>query len=388
MSDKSDKNYQDYAVLLVDDQAEVIKYLKKQLEFNGDHFTILSAASAEEALAIVNSSTEDIALLISDQRMPGKSGNALIQEIKQSHPEMIRILTSAFGEVDAAIEAVNLGDVFQYVTKPWDAPTMAAIMRRGIDAHVKLLAQKTRLKSALDERANGFIAEVVSDFSILMPDFSGKAALITVIERFLMQLTRLVPGSESLQALFVNFNVQNAESTTRSRIDIYRQLMSDCSSTEPVEVQKPVQVPVRLILTAIGNIFPLIEPSGVADQSAFFASESQYLRLISRLLALSPHHFTGLRLTLPGSSPGSEDSSHRQFIPLTWSGAALFSPVSVLRSFFVGSSFQSAQTACLLSIFWVVESMGGVAEFGKSDDGEVFFCLRLPIAPGCEDVPG
>ncbi|OZG71728.1 hypothetical protein BTA51_18985 [Hahella sp. CCB-MM4] len=123
-------------VLIVDDEQAATKYLRKQLERMQDRFNVLCAANADEALSIVRS--QPVAVIMTDQRMPGMKGDQLLNELRRSQPHIIRILTSAYGEVDVALGAVNQGKIFRYQKKPWDAREVLACLDAALDEHRKL----------------------------------------------------------------------------------------------------------------------------------------------------------------------------------------------------------------------------------------------------------
>lgn len=109
------------AVLVVDDELIATKFLKKQLDKMACPCEVLIADNAEQALDIFEHHKDRIAIIISDQRMPGMQGNQLLTEIKKHQPAIIRMLTSAYEEVDIALNAVNEGRIFRYIKKPWNA---------------------------------------------------------------------------------------------------------------------------------------------------------------------------------------------------------------------------------------------------------------------------
>ncbi len=110
-----------YYALIVDDEKSATKYLKKQLERLNCPCEIIVAADAYEALQLFEKYQSSLAIVLTDQRMPGMLGNQLLTEIRNHNPNIIRILTSAFEEVDVALNAVNEGQIFRYIRKPWHA---------------------------------------------------------------------------------------------------------------------------------------------------------------------------------------------------------------------------------------------------------------------------
>lgn len=81
-------------------------------------FNVFTAESAEEGKKIVE--TENIHVILSDQRMPKTTGIEFFQSILESHPEPIRILITGYTDINAVIDAINVGQVYKYLSKPWN----------------------------------------------------------------------------------------------------------------------------------------------------------------------------------------------------------------------------------------------------------------------------
>jgi len=139
-------------VLIVDDEQSATKYLSKQLMRMQNHFDIRCAADASEALTILRQEGDRIAVLMTDQRMPGMKGLQLINEMRQTHPYITRILTSAYGELDVAMGAVNQGRIFRYQKKPWQAASLLPVLEQAITRHQTLRQEAEQSQSARTER--------------------------------------------------------------------------------------------------------------------------------------------------------------------------------------------------------------------------------------------
>ena len=134
-----------FYALIVDDEPSATKYLKKQLEVLKCPCDILVANNADSALKLFRQHHSAIAIVISDQRMPGMLGTQLLTEIRNHNTNIIRILTSAYDEVDVALNAVNEGQIYRYIRKPWDAQEM-------YDCMVSALAEFKLQRSHTDEQ--------------------------------------------------------------------------------------------------------------------------------------------------------------------------------------------------------------------------------------------
>lgn len=126
----SNYNYKQFAVLYVDDEQQTADNFK---EYFSDTFVIETANSAEEGWTLFQANPDKFAVVMTDQRMPGGSGTDLLEKVKSSRPRVLRILATAYSDLDAAIKAVNTGSIYKYVTKPWDPPTLEINLMRGME---------------------------------------------------------------------------------------------------------------------------------------------------------------------------------------------------------------------------------------------------------------
>ncbi len=120
---------EDHLILYVDDEWSNRVVFEQSF---GSRFRVVSAGSGAEALEILK--RESIALLVTDQRMPGMSGNELLEHAKALYPNVIRIVLTAFGDLDPILRAVNVGLVARYLLKPWDRAELGEILTWGLEA--------------------------------------------------------------------------------------------------------------------------------------------------------------------------------------------------------------------------------------------------------------
>src|SRR6266568_4717702 len=113
-------------LLAVDDDVSVLEAVVQDLRRQyGADYRILRAASglaALDTLAQVKTRQEPVALLLSDQRMPGMTGVEFLEQARESYPEAKRVLLTAYADTEAAIRAINTARIHYYLNKPWDPP--------------------------------------------------------------------------------------------------------------------------------------------------------------------------------------------------------------------------------------------------------------------------
>lgn len=115
-------------VLLVDDEFEVLAVLEALLD---DDWDVYTAQSGKAALEILESDAE-IQLVITDQRMPEMTGVEFLQAVATTHPDLYRMVLTAYSDVDPIVAAINQGKVDQFILKPWDPITIRSLVAEGL----------------------------------------------------------------------------------------------------------------------------------------------------------------------------------------------------------------------------------------------------------------
>ena len=126
--------YAKYAVLYVDDEEQALKYFQKGI---GREFQTMVANSVEAAMVILERDADKIAVVLSDQRMPGQCGTELLKTVHTRWPGIMRVLVTAYSELDSAIEAVNGGAIYKYLTKPVEFAKMREVLKSAIDVFLE-----------------------------------------------------------------------------------------------------------------------------------------------------------------------------------------------------------------------------------------------------------
>ena len=127
-----DNSNQEKIVLFVDDEEKTRKYFCRLF---GDKFNILVANDGMQGLEVFNENIDNIAVVVTDQRMPNMTGSQLLEKVSDLKPSCIRVLSTAYADIDTAIEAVNKGGLYQYITKPWEINDLEAAIVRAIDLY-------------------------------------------------------------------------------------------------------------------------------------------------------------------------------------------------------------------------------------------------------------
>ena len=134
-------------ILFVDDEANVLTALTRAFRSAG--YEIETASSGKEALEIAQASAPD--LVVSDHRMPEMTGVELLTEFKQRFPDVIRILLTGYADINAATNAINLGEVYRFISKPWNDEDLKITIRNALQQK-QLERQNAKLNETVDEQ--------------------------------------------------------------------------------------------------------------------------------------------------------------------------------------------------------------------------------------------
>ncbi|MBK8001985.1 MAG: hybrid sensor histidine kinase/response regulator [Verrucomicrobia bacterium] len=162
-------DYKKFAILYVDDEEKSLKYFARAFE---EHFRILTAPNAQEGYALLQKHQDDIAILMTDQRMPGEKGTWLLEKARQLRPNIVRILATAYADMDAAIAAVNTGSIYKYVTKPWDPPQLETTLKRGLEFFIVQRERDQLLQEKMSVLHRVMIADRIMSLGLLAAGLS------------------------------------------------------------------------------------------------------------------------------------------------------------------------------------------------------------------------
>ena len=111
-------------------------------------FKIETALSGDQALQLLK--THNFHIIVTDQRMPEMTGIEFLQIVKKSHPESIRILLTGYADINAVIDAINQGEIYRYISKPWNEQDLKQVLLQAYEVH-RLRLENEELTEKLKE---------------------------------------------------------------------------------------------------------------------------------------------------------------------------------------------------------------------------------------------
>lgn len=134
-------------VLFIDDEENILKTIKRQLHLYG--YNVHTAIDAANAFSILEH--EEIPVIVSDQKMPNISGSELLAQIKENYPKTVRMIISGYTDFNALQEAVNKGEIYKFIPKPWDERYLLDSLERAFKYHEEL--EKNEIKNKVLDNA-------------------------------------------------------------------------------------------------------------------------------------------------------------------------------------------------------------------------------------------
>ena len=135
-------------ILCVDDEPNILSALRRL--FRGVGLQVRTAVGGAAGLLVLEA--EPIDLVISDMRMPEMDGTEFLQQVRQRWPDTVRLLLTGYSEVSSIIEAINRGEIYRYISKPWDDNDIILIVRQALER--KAMECETKRLEALTVAQN------------------------------------------------------------------------------------------------------------------------------------------------------------------------------------------------------------------------------------------
>jgi len=386
-------DYRKFALLYVDDEELSLKHFTMAF---GDQFRILTASNARDGLKLLEEHPDEIGLVMTDQRMPGEKGVWLLERARQLRPRIIRILATAYADMDAAIAAVNAGAIYKYVTKPWDPPQLETTLKRGLEFFLVQRERDQLLQEKLSVLRNMMIADRIVSLGLLAAGLSHHIRNSMVAVKTFLDL---VPAKMQEEKVDLN-GLRNPDfwkeyyQNAQGQITRINRLLKDLW----VASEKPASAfgdTVRLHTVVADAIAALRAPLAAKNISvenripdslpALHVDKPKFCRLFDLLLkdelaSLPP----GSRILLSASRPQPGPAEKEEVeVELSDNGPGL--PEEALRlvfdPFLVRSDSPMEFGIHLMACYFIVHHHGGrIQARSKAGEGTTF-TLRLPTHP-------
>jgi two-component system probable response regulator PhcQ len=386
-------NYKKYAVLYVDDEEKSLKYFARAFV---DQFRILTAVNAQEGLKLLEAHKDDIGLLMTDQRMPGEKGIWLLEKARQLRPRIIRILATAYSDMEAAIAAVNTGAIYKYVTKPWDPPQLENTLKRGLEFFMVQNERDQLLREKMSVLHNMMIADRIVSLGLLAAGLSHhiRNSLVAVKTFLDLAPAKMEEEKMELDGLrnpdFWKEYYQNVQNQIGRINNMLKDLWT--ASEKPifefgdrVQLRQVVADTIEQLKDSfaakniqVENTIPDTLPTLQVDKPKFYRLFELLLK--DEIASLPPGSRITLSATSLNSAPVGKDTIEVQ---LSDNGPGL--PKEALRlvfdPFVVRSDSPMEYGIHLMACYFIVHHHGGRIDARSHEGQGTTFILRLPTNP-------
>lgn len=167
-------------ILLVDDEVAIVDALRRQLRHS---YSVTTAVSGADALQLM-ADEPAFALVVSDMRMPGMDGAAFLARVRERHPDTVRMLLTGQADMQAAISAINDGQIYRFLTKPCPTESLMSALADG----AALYRQITAEKDVLDRTLRSAVQSLVDVLGLANPKAFTRAVRVGQIVQHLCEL--------------------------------------------------------------------------------------------------------------------------------------------------------------------------------------------------------
>ena len=385
-------DYKKFAILYVDDEEKSLKFFTRAF---GDEFRVFTATNALEGFRLLEQHADEIGLLLTDQRMPGEKGVWLLERARQFRPRIVRILVTAFTDVDAMIAAVNSGAISKFITKPWDPPQLEIILRQSLEFFMVQTERDQLLIEKLSVLRNMMIADRIVSLGLLAAGLSHQIRNSLVAVKTFLDLapSKMAEEKANLNGLrnpdFWKDYHQNVQSQISKINNLLTDLRSSADSNAATQFADEVslgaavgaalemygeQLAARKI--EVDNKIPGSLPVLRADKGKFYRLFELLLK--DELSTLPAGSKISLTAELQEAGAKSEI-----VLQITDNGPGLpQEALSVIFDPFVTSNTAHSEYGInLMACFFIVHHHGGKIEAKSQPGCGNRFTLRLPLVP-------
>jgi two-component system probable response regulator PhcQ len=386
-------NYQKFAILYVDDEEKSLKYFTRAFS---EQFRVLTATNAQDGLKLLEEHKDEIGLLMTDQRMPGEKGVWLLERARQLRPQIIRILATAYADMEAAIAAVNTGAIYKYVTKPWDPPELENTLKRGLEFFMVQRERDQLLREKMSVLHNMMIADRIVSLGLLAAGLSHHIRNSLVAVKTFLDLAPAKMEEEKMDLTglrnpdFWREYYQNVQGQVEKINNLLKDLWT-ASEKPPFEFRDPVHLHtvVSDVIAELKDGFAAkklqVENHISASLPILHVDKPKFCRLFELLLkdeiASLP---AGSRITLSAKADASK-TTDQQYVEIEVRDNGPGLPKEALRlvfdPFVVRSDSPMEYGIHLMACYFIVHHHSGRIN-ARSENGQgTVFTIRLPTNP-------
>ena len=360
----------------------------------GGTFRVLTANNADEGMRILSDNQDNIGVVMSDQRMPGTKGVQFLEKARQLRPKIIRILVTAYTDVEVAIDAVNSGAIYKYISKPWEVPQLEMVLKRSLEFFIVQRERDALLKEKLAAIQRMMITDRVLGLGVMAAGLGHHVRNAMSAVRTFLELTPEMLHRENIDldqlrnpGFWQDFH-RKVEERVRRLIEVLDGISINSESAPRVfgtevilreTVERSVsslriELATRQIL--VNNSIPVDLPQMKVDGPRF--QRLFELLLLDEVATLQPGAQIWIDASLLPTVAGEEP---RVEIRLRDNGPGLPQDaiLSVFDPFFVRSENPQEFGLNLMACYFIVHHHGGLIDVRNNPNGGLQFRMEFPL---------
>ncbi len=351
----------------------------------GDEFEVLTAEGGAEALEIMQ--RHEVGVVVSDQRMPRMSGVELLERIREAYPDVVRLLVTAYADVQAAIDAINHGQVRRYLRKPWEPEELKAEIRDALErfstrrrlAELERRFVQTERVYALGIVTAGIGHELRNPISWIVSNTQHSLAELAELEQELARLGHetLRNKVEEICAALLDVS-SGAERVTEIVSGIQSSLAGPVAENEEVDLEEVVRLALRMVDAQLNRAARIeLDARGPCSVSG---SRTRISQIAVNLLVNAGHAVSGLPSDRARIAVRIWNREGWAFLEIADAGSGVpeGDRERIFDPFFTTKPGVGTGLGLAISRKIAME-MGGVLEVGSDERlGGALFRLRLP----------
>ncbi len=367
-------NYKSYAILFVDDEEKALKYFDRAF---GSEFWVLTASSVAKAELVLEEHGDAIGVLITDQRMPEANGAELLEYTRENYPNIVRMLTTAYSDLEAAVAAINNGEIFRYTTKPWNIKSLRGELLRAMDYFFIRHERDLLLREKLSVWQRLVTIDKVRDILIMSASLSTLRHTLQAIYAYLMALPLSEkPQEESLKEFLDPW--QFMQSDIQNSIELAQKVTAISSIDKSAQFGDTINLEVLL-----NELINRQQNEGRSRLTLQMEAAQEGVNVKGDRALLVQLFDTLLRYTF-GDRVASvvrlEQAEHGARFTIIYDQQVESSPAE-------GSDISCSVDSQLLMVFLIGYHHGGEIALERSDPAAIKIVFDLPAVPETTDLP-
>ena len=213
----------DHNLLIIDDEVDITKALVRQFRRK---YNVFATTDPADALKIMEN--KKIQVVLSDQRMPGMTGVDFFAQIKDKYPDALKLILTGYSDIEAVIGAINEGQVFRYVKKPWNPEELETIIREAFEKY-ELITKNRKLMIRLQE-INATLEDKVKERTRELESLNERLSELNKEKnRYVGMVAHDLRSPIGVAASFSDILIEDYDSITKNeQLEYLRQINSNC----------------------------------------------------------------------------------------------------------------------------------------------------------------